>query len=271
MKNELGLIEKKNNVGGIPFTYFENRHTGKNLVLLHGLLDASFGFRRIIPYLSSEWKIFIPDIPGFGKNKLPKISFLLHLDIISKMIYEWFRILNLNDVVLVGHSMGGLLSQHIALQDKREDNRIKKLILLAPGNSPHPKRDEMRSLLFPSNRSEVIRLLHQLYQKDFPDPSPFMQDVLIHAWSSPTYNILTYNTIQRENEIFFGNKVKNIQIPTHLIVGENDKITEISEIKKMNKWIPNSTMDIIKNAKHAIHLEFPLEVAEHINKKGLEG
>jgi pimeloyl-ACP methyl ester carboxylesterase len=263
------LQEKKNSVGGIPFSHFESKNSGQNLILLHGLLDASFGFRRLIPHLSKRWKLFIPDVPGFGKNKLPLIKFLLHLDIIAHIIYEYIRIMDLRDITLVGHSMGGLLSQHLALLDSKKEKRIARLVLISPGNHPHPKRDEIRSILFPRNRKEVLRLLHELYYKDFPDPSPFLQDTLVYEWNLPVYEMLAENTIERENEIFFGKAAENIKIPTHIIAGENDAITNLSAMKDLHSWIEGSTLDVIPLAKHAIHLEFPEIVAEIINKRGL--
>ncbi len=269
LKKALLLQEKKNSVGGIPFSHFESRNSGENLILLHGLLDASFGFRKLIPNLSQKWKLYIPDVPGFGKNKLPMIKFLLHLDIIAQIIYEYISILDLRNVTLVGHSMGGLLSQHLALLDAKKENRISRLVLISPGNHPHPKRDEIRSLLFPRNRQEVLRLLHELYYKNFPDPSPFLQDTLVYEWSLPGYEMLAENTIERENEIFFGKVVKNIKIPTHIIAGENDAITNLSAMQDLHSWIKGSTLDVVPSAKHAIHLEFPEIVAEIINKRGL--
>ena len=269
LEKVLHLQEKKNTVGGIPFSHFESRNPGENLVLLHGLLDASFGFRRLIPHLSQRWKLYIPDVPGFGKNKLPMIKFLLHLDIIAQIIYEYISILDLRNVTLVGHSMGGLLSQHLALLDAKKEKRITRLVLISSGNHPHPQRDEIRSILFPRNRKEVLRLLHELYHKDFPDPSPFLQDTLVYEWNLPAYEMLAENTIERENEIFFGKAVEKIKIPTHIISGENDSITNLDSMKDLHSWIKGSTLDVVPFAKHAIHLEYPEIVANIINKRGL--
>lgn len=265
---DLGLVERVNMVGGLKFSHFSSKKGTQNLILLHGLLDASFGFRKVIPYLDGNWRIFIPDIPGFGKNKLPKISYLLHLDQFSLILYDWIQSLKLEDITLVGHSMGGLISQHIVLQDMREKRLIKKLILLSSGNSPHPKREDMRALLFPKNRSEVLRLLHELYYRDFPDPSPVLQDALVSIWNTPMMEILTENTLKRENEIFFGKKAGEIRIPTHILVGRDDRITSPEMMHQLNRWIEGSTIEEIENAKHAIHLEYPQKIGDFINRYG---
>lgn len=267
LKKNLLLNEKKINNGGLPFTYFESNKEGKNLLLLHGLLDASFGFRKIIPFLEN-WKILVPDVPGFGKNMLPPISVLWNLDVIAKLIYDAIKVLNLREITLVGHSMGGLLSQHICLLDQKGESRIKRLILLSTGNQPSPRREELRAILFPKNREEVVRLLHQLYHKNFPDPNIFIQDMLVYTWNSKEYELLANNTIEREAEIFFGKRAKEIKIPVHLVVGDEDSITDLKSIKQLHGWIKGSTLDIVREAKHALHLEYPEQVASIINKYG---
>jgi pimeloyl-ACP methyl ester carboxylesterase len=267
LKKNLLLKEKKINNGGLPFTYFESTNEGKNLVLLHGLLDASFGFRKMIPFLKN-WKIIVPDVPGFGKNSLPPISILWNLDVIAKLIYDAIKALNLREITLVGHSMGGLLSQHICLLDQKGEKRIERLVLLSTGNEPSPRRDELKDILFPKNRDEVVRLLHQLYHKNFPDPNYFIQDMLVYIWNSNEYELLAKNTIEREAEIFFGKRAKEIKIPVHLVVGDEDSITDIHSIKKLHSWIKGSTIDIIREAKHALHLEYPEQIANIINQYG---
>lgn len=255
-------------MGGLKFTHYSSRKGTKNLVLLHGLLDASYGFRKIIPHLSDEWKIYIPDIPGFGKNTLPDISYLLHIDLFSTILYDWIKLLNLNNITLVGHSMGGLIAQHISIRDSEDLKLIKKLFLISSGTSPHSKREEMRELLFPKNRKEVLRLLHELYYKDFPDPHPILQDTLVSVWNTHTMDILTKNTLEREGEIFFGQKARNIKIPSFILVGREDKITSPEMMRELHHWIDGSVLEEVDNAKHALHLEHPQIVAEFINGYG---
>jgi pimeloyl-ACP methyl ester carboxylesterase len=265
LQKELQLQEKKINAGGLPFFYHERSSTHKPLVLLHGLLDASFGFRKMIPFLH-KWKLIVPDLPGFGKNILPHLSVLWNLDIFARILYGVFQKLDLRDITLLGHSMGGLISQHICLIDQIQDQRIQRLILLSTGNQPNPRREKLRSLLFPKNRTEVMRLLHQLYHKNFPDPSGFIQDMLVSIWNSEEYQLLATNTIQRESEIFFGKKAGEIQVPVHLIVGEEDEITDLQSIQTLQSWIKGSTLDVLPEAKHAVHMEYPEQVANLINR-----
>lgn len=263
------LDEKMVDIGGQKICYYISPIGNKNLLFIHGLLDASFGFRKILPLLSLDWKVHLVDVPSFGKSKLPLVKFLFQIDAFTRMIYQSIETLDLTNVTLVGHSMGGLIAQHLAILDAQRTNpKIQKLILLSPGNAPHEKRDHVKELLFPANREEVNRLLHSLYYKEIPEPSEFLKSVLVTGWNSQAYHYLAENTIEREKEIFFSNKAKEIKIPTLILSGEDDEITDAKSMQQLCKWIKGSKLILIPNARHAIHLEKPDVIAKEINTFG---
>jgi len=265
LKKDLGLNESYADIGGHKVCYFESKEEGQPLVLIHGLLDSAFGFRKIIPYLDKKYKLYIIDIPGFGKSKLPPIQYLYQVDIFSKMIYKVFEKLSLQNIVLCGHSMGGLISQHIVIQDLVR-KRIKKLVLLSSGGIPHPERDKMRAVLFPADHEEVGRLLQHLYYKETPMPSKLIRKTLVHNWNSREYKFLAENTIERESEIFFGQEARKIKIPTWIISGKQDLITPPEAMKTLKSYIRGSKLILLEHSRHAIHLEKPKDVADIINK-----
>ena len=59
---------------------------------------------------------------------------------------------------------------------------------------------------------------------------------------------------------------KKITQPTLLIWGEDDTETPLSDGKKMAGLIPNSKLEVIKNAGHFVYKEKTAEVAESIRK-----
>jgi pimeloyl-ACP methyl ester carboxylesterase len=259
---EQGFISQRVDIKGCSIHYLESKTGTEPLVMIHGLLDASFGFRKLIPFLNKKYKIFLIDIPGFGKTKLPSISYLYQLDIFADILFRTIQSFNFTEYTLLGHSMGGLLSQHIALKDKK----IKKLILLSTGNSPHPERNKMREILFPKNEEEISRLLSYLYYKKKQEPNFLVKKTLLKVWNTKEFHFMAENTIEREDEIFFGKKAKNIRIPTLIISGKEDEITTKTQMIQLKKYITGSKLVLIENAKHAIHLEHPQLVANEINK-----
>jgi|JI8StandDraft_1071087.scaffolds.fasta_scaffold181791_2 pimeloyl-ACP methyl ester carboxylesterase len=285
-KKELNFKSKRVKLGGVE-VYFLERQGNPNLptiVLVHGFLDACYGFRKLVKHLQYPGRILIADLPGYGRSKLPEVSYLYQLDIISDLLYESLQVCGLTSCILVGHSMGGLICQRLVLKNQNEISKkhllksknhsnspqltffsIDGLVLLASGGIPHPKRDEMRSILFPTNFNDIDRLLSNLYASKFPKPSWILKKTLLSAWDVPRNHYLAENSITREKEIFFGNKAKAIKIPTLIVGGDGDQLTTTSMMKSFHRWIKNSELVILPHSKHAIHMEKPELVAHRIN------
>ncbi len=265
MKN-MGGKPKFVELGGHSLFYWEfkgNNHC--NLVFLHGLLDEGFSNRRIVKeLLPLGHNILVFDLPGYGRSKLPRIKYLFQINVWAELIYSAFESLGIKNILLVGHSMGGLISQHIVLKDRHK--MISKLVLLAPGGMPHPKRDEIRKLLFPKTEKNVIDLMYQLYGKELPEPNFFLRKTLVTVWNGWENEYLQENTLANEDVIFHGNRVKFIKIPTLILAGELDEITPPSMMNKMKRLIKRSRLVWLKDAKHAIHLEKPREIGKEIIK-----
>lgn len=264
MKRRFGLKQKYINLGGHKLHYFDSEGDGPVLVLIHGLLDTSFGFRKIITHLPRNYRLIIPDIPGFGKSKMPNVKFLYQVDIFAELIYESLLDMGIESCTVAGHSMGGLVALNMALQDKFK--LINRLVLIASTVDPHPHRDEMRKLLFPSAEHEILDLLQYLYYENIPEPDRFFKNALVHLWNTPPFRYLAENSIARENEIFFGKKAGKVRLPTLILAGKEDKITTPAMMKKLKGYIKGSKLKLIPGARHAIHMEKGMELAKEISR-----
>lgn len=265
--NQLGFKENRTDLGGHKISSFVRSGSKGPLVLIHGLLDAPFGFRKLAPLIDREWTVILTDIPGFGRSRMPLIKYLYQLDIFAELIYKSLLKSGHRGITLGGHSMGGLISQHIALIDKKRKNPIiKNLILISPGGVPHKRRDEMRGILFPKTEPEVARLLNYLYFQEFPEPNFIIKRTLVSEWNNRVHEFLSENTIERESEIFFGKKASEIKIPALIISGVHDEITPPDMMKKIHSYIGKSELKLMPDARHAIHLEKAKDVAMEMNR-----
>lgn len=268
MESELGFQRMFVDLGGHKLFYLKREGEGpekKTLLLIHGLLDSASGFRKLAPYLRKDFTVLLPDIPGFGWSKLPNVRYLYQVNIFADLLYESIRELSLENVVLGGHSMGSLIAMHIALRDRQKENRIKRLVLLAPGGIPHPKRDEMKDLLFPKNTQQIERLFASLYFESAPNLGGFAKKALLSTWNGPANRYLTHNTLDREEEIFLGKKLSAIGLKSLIVSGKEDPITDPTMVKKLHSYMKKSKITWVPSAKHALHIEKPFEVATAIN------
>lgn len=111
---------------GTQLAYHYVAGSGKPLLFIHGARSDVLRTDSILRYFTSSFKIYAPDLPGFGKSPPGRSTF--DLVTYAEFIRQYIRTLNLKDFCLVGASMGGVIAIHAL---KPNDLPVKKVVLLA--------------------------------------------------------------------------------------------------------------------------------------------
>lgn len=82
------------------------------IVYLHGLGESGLCFEGLLdePQVAA-WRHYALDLPGYGKSPWSRPP--LGLDTLADTVATWIRAMGLNDVVLVGHAMGGVIGLRV--------------------------------------------------------------------------------------------------------------------------------------------------------------
>ena len=98
----------------------------ETFVLIHGAHHGSWCWKMVTPLLEKAgYNVIAPDLPGHGENKkkaIEEITLNDYLDCIFEVLDR-----QPEPVILVGHSMGGLVISQVA---EYRPNKIKKLVYL---------------------------------------------------------------------------------------------------------------------------------------------
>ena len=92
--------------------------TGPDVLFVHGWPVTGATYRRLIPFLSQHVTCHILDLVGTGDSQFEigqDISVAKHIEHVRHVVNH----LNLNDVSLVGHDSGGMISRYAMAGDKR--------------------------------------------------------------------------------------------------------------------------------------------------------
>ena len=100
------------------------------VVLLHGLNDAHFTWRRIAPELARDRLVLLLDLPGHGLSERPDASY--ELAWYAGVVAQWIEGLKLDQVDIVGHSLGGGIAQMLLLEPCCRPC-IRRIVLAAAG------------------------------------------------------------------------------------------------------------------------------------------
>lgn len=204
------------------------------------------------------------DLRGHGKSGHP-FSFKKYK--LSNFIEDAIKIMDfekIEKVILIGHSLGAVLATHIALA---RPERIEKLILISSSYSPPPYFKIPGALLL----CNALALLSPppIYPKHsiYP-PEKFHKDVEIFGLIKTIIRNSLKSYLLSSKEILKTNiksDLKNIKTPTLIISGNKDTIFPAPISENIHSQVPNSKLEIIKNANHVIVLNNINETVEHIS------
>lgn len=92
---------------GIEISYSESGN-GKPVVLLHGYLEAKEIWAPLIEELEKQFRVIAIDLPGHGDSGVA--SDTLTMEFMAGAVNTVIESLDLNDVFMVGHSLGGYVT-----------------------------------------------------------------------------------------------------------------------------------------------------------------
>jgi pimeloyl-ACP methyl ester carboxylesterase len=120
------MVSKTVDIAG-PVHYFDFGGTGRPLVCVHGLGGAALNWMAVGHRLARGHRVLALDLRGFGETPVGRGS--SSIDANQRLLDRFVREVAGSPSVLVGNSMGGLLS---VLQAARNPETVSALVLAGP-------------------------------------------------------------------------------------------------------------------------------------------
>ena len=136
------------NHNNIPIHY-QVTGSGPSIVLLHGFLESSIMWNRLVALLAKKNTVVTIDLPGHGSSGC--IDEIHSMELMAETIYQIIDELNLDQISIVGHSMGGYVA--LAFTELYE-SRVATLVLLNSTTIGD-------SIDIQNNRDRAIRLMRK--------------------------------------------------------------------------------------------------------------
>ena len=227
------------------------------IVFLHGS-----GLTHIVWSLTEQFfsnnnfNVLSVDLPGHGNSDGPCLD---TIEKISDWLDKVFIKLNLNEVILVGHSQACL---EILEYSYKYKNRLKKLVFIG-GSYKMPVNQDLIDLAENGDSDAVKLMMKWGYEgsKKFIGGNPVERII-----QSPRdiSKILAVDLVACNNYTNGLNAAKAIDCPSMLIFGVLDKMVNIEVGKKFANLINNSTMHVIDGCGHMIMIEKAFEMRDKV-------
>ena len=253
LTSQLSEFGKTREVNGVEVYYRESGNVNNpTLFFIHGFLGSSYDWIEMIRYYDDNYHVIAIDLPGFGASE-KSIEYNYARENQANTVIELIKSLQLKDVTLVGHSMGGMISLMSAY---KEPELIKELVLigsagLETGGSP--------SAL-------------PLFVYDYVVNNYYIQRTLFNTAYSPSEVEAGLVTDQMFKEMYYytskipaqvlakfstdadggylNDKFESIVQPTLLLWGSDDGFVSVENGYIMDKRLPNSKLAVIDKAGH---------------------
>lgn len=225
------------------------------ILILHGWGSSSKNWGRVKEILESRgYKVFIPDLPGFGEAPRPQQPWAI--DDYVEWLGKFSEKENISRFFLLGHSFGGAVAVKFSL---KYPQKIEKLFLVA-SSGIRQKTLKKRLLKTAAALFKKLSLgpFYSLARRAFykfivRSDYPYAQGVMKETF---------LKVISEDISSYFN----RISIPTIIIWGEKDNVVPISNGYFMNREIKNSKLVIIPGADHDLERDVPEILSQKISE-----
>ena len=236
---------------------FIEQGQGQPIVFLHGMGLNAASWQYQLDAFGKDYRAIALDLPGYGDSPaLAEVTFTHY----AKVLDDFIRKHGLEKLILVGHSFGGMLVQeHLALYP----NQIKAAVLYATSpafGNPEGEWQQafIRARLKPFEEGKSMPELAEKMMMNMAGSGGTGEGLELaksamaatrdETFKSSVWCLTTFD--QRAN-------LANIDMPTLLIVGEEDQNAPAPMMEKMASKIPSAEYVCLEKLGHLAHLENP--------------
>ncbi|MDD3117980.1 MAG: alpha/beta hydrolase [Victivallales bacterium] len=258
-------------INGVNIAYTDCGR-GQTVLLVHGFASFSYTWmemRRFLP--TDRLRCLTIDLKGYGYSDKITDDHLAPFDQ-AVILSEFIRRLELDHLILVGHSMGGAISL-IALFHEEIRHRVTGLVLIDSAGLFQKLPRFIDDLTSTSPTSPLVKLakedllaslvLHQAYydkNKITVDTVREYADVLRQE-NAKECLISAAKQIAIANVRSFVANVRKIDVRAMIIWGEKDEIIPREDAARFHDDLPHAEVKIIPECGHSPQEEKPRETA----------
>jgi pimeloyl-ACP methyl ester carboxylesterase len=221
------------------FYQVKNNDSPRAIIFIHGSGGNSDIWKDQLK-LNVNYNLYTLDLPSHSKSdEFSEHSLELYVDVLRKFIEH----LDLKEVILGGHSLGGAVIQSYYF---KYPNEVTALFLIGTGG---------RLRVLPSTLETV--------KNNFPKFIEDMNDNLKTEFLKTPGNVC-YDDFMICDGFDILDKTALIDIPCLILVGKEDEMTPVKYSEFFHKKIKNSELVIIDNAGHLVMIDQSKKLNEAI-------
>jgi pimeloyl-ACP methyl ester carboxylesterase len=241
---------------------------GEPILFVHGLSGSWQNWLENLPHFGRERRAIALDLPGFGASPMP--SWPIDIPAFGRLLHDFCEKLGVENVVVVGNSMGGLVAVEAVTTGP---DRFERLALISSAGILNTWGPEERATVTAwawkhfgprfHDRGRFIVSRPRARQFVFGPfvryPNRLREDLLLEQilggmQQADGFEAALRATIRHDVR----DRLGAIEIPTIVIAGLSDRVIPVSAAVSYHRRIPHSRLEIFERTGHVPQLERPL-------------
>ena len=259
------IQEHRVNVCGSEIPVRQAGERGQTVILIHGAAGDRREWTLIMPALSAYNRVYAPDLIGFGESPRDDITYTIGMfrDFIIALMDE----LGIQDTVLIGHSLGGMIGP--AYAHAYAHHTLSVSLLSTAAGRTEDDRAKLQAVIAAMEEKGIAPVLETLVARWYTDEFIAARPDLIEARikqvnDTPDDVFLSVFHVYAETEM--APWLHEISCPCLLMTGEMDGACSPRHNRFMADELRNSELVILDNIKHSILIEGPDRVAPRVRE-----
>ncbi|MBW4563666.1 MAG: alpha/beta hydrolase [Mojavia pulchra JT2-VF2] len=213
------------------------------ILFLHGWGISTEPYQEVLELLAQQHSLLAPDLPSFARSSYRKL--IPEYDIYAKLLLSFLEALDIKQVHLVGHSIGGGIA--ITLSTLAPD-KVRSMVLVDSTGIPSPSIPEMipRRAIEMTAQISIPKLKLQLIDI----PQVFSHNLLFN-----TGNVIQALLLSLYKDL--RHLLPKITVPCLLLWSEKDLTTPLTAAQEMVVLIPKARLVTVEEGYHEWGLWYP--------------
>jgi 3-oxoadipate enol-lactonase len=252
-------------VNGIDL-YYEETGSGPPLLLIAGLSGTSQGWEVLQPAMSERFRVIAFDNRGAGRSSAPTGPYTTRqmADDAAALLDH----LGIERAHVIGHSMGGMIAQELALA---HPERVDRLVLLGTAARLHPLisgpwLNTWVQAVEPGTdpRDVVLFLMPWFFTPAFmahhDQVEAALAEWLSDPYPAPAHGVAAQAAASRAHDTL--DRLPRIAAPTLVLVGAEDIVTPVTCSRELAAGIPGACLQVLERCGHIPDAEYPEAVSD---------
>jgi len=223
---------------------------GRPLVFVHGAGNGAQVWQKVMEGLGGDLRLLALDLPGHGSSSCALVE---TVEDYASAVEDFLKALDLEEVVLVGHSMGGA----IAIKVLKDSSRVGAGVLVGTGATL-----EVNPKLFQGLKEDFVNTVATMARWCFSKGAlaelvEEAREMMLQTGGEVLYRDMHACSLYSGRE-----DLGAIGVPTLVVCGDKDVMTPPALSQELVDGIEKAQLTVVPGAGHMVQLEAPMKVAQ---------